>query len=277
MEKNLIQKQGGQMSAAKAEKKTMQAYIKAMEPAIKKALPSVITPERFTRMVLSALSSTPKLAECSPQSFLAAMMTAAQLGVEPNTALGQAYLLPYRNHGKMECQFQLGYKGLIDLAYRSGEVSVIQAHTVYENDVFEYELGMDPKLRHVPAKADRGEAVAYYAMFKTKDGGYGFEVMSVDDVQRHAQRYSKSYGSGTSPWRSNFDEMAKKTVLKRALKYAPLKSDFVRGVAQDETIKAELSDEMYAVPDETVFEAEGEEIGSTEVDTETGEVIGSAE
>ena len=81
MEKNLIQKQGGQMSAAKAEKKTMQAYIKAMEPAIKKALPSVITPERFTRMVLSALSSTPKLAECSPQSFLAAMMTAAQLGV----------------------------------------------------------------------------------------------------------------------------------------------------------------------------------------------------
>ena len=277
MEKNLIQKQGGQMSAAKAEKKTMQAYIKAMEPAIKKALPRVITPERFTRMVLSALSSTPKLAECSPQSFLAAMMTAAQLGVEPNTALGQAYLLPYRNHGQMECQFQLGYKGLIDLAYRSGEVSVIQAHTVYENDVFEYELGMDPKLRHVPAKADRGEAVAYYAMFKTKDGGYGFEVMSVDDVQRHAQRYSKSYGSGTSPWRSNFDEMAKKTVLKRALKYAPLKSDFVRGVAQDETIKAELSDEMYAVPDETVFEAEGEEIGSTAVDTETGEVIGSAE
>lgn len=277
MEKNLIQKQGGQMSAAKAEKKTMQAYIKAMEPAIKKALPSVITPERFTRMVLSALSSTPKLAECSPQSFLAAMMTAAQLGVEPNTALGQAYLLPYRNHGQMECQFQLGYKGLIDLAYRSGEVSVIQAHTVYENDVFEYELGMDPKLRHVPAKADRGEAVAYYAMFKTKDGGYGFEVMSVDDVQRHAQRYSKSYGNGSSPWRSNFDEMAKKTVLKRALKYAPLKSDFVRGVAQDETIKAELSDEMYAVPDETVFEAEGEEIGSTAVDTETGEVIGNAE
>lgn len=277
MEKNLIQKQGSQMSAAKAEKKTMQAYIKAMEPAIKKALPSVITPERFTRMVLSALSSTPKLAECSPQSFLAAMMTAAQLGVEPNTALGQAYLLPYRNHGQMECQFQLGYKGLIDLAYRSGEVSVIQAHTVYENDVFEYELGMDPKLRHVPAKADRGEAVAYYAMFKTKDGGYGFEVMSVDDVQRHAQRYSKSYGSGSSPWRSNFDEMAKKTVLKRALKYAPLKSDFVRGVAQDETIKAELSDEMYAVPDETVFEAEGEEIDSTAVDTETGEVIGDAE
>lgn len=274
----------GMIAKAQAEKgvstthtKTLQSLILAMKPQIMKALPKVITPERFTRMVLTAISKTPALADCTPQSFLGAMMQAAQLGLEPNTPLGQAYLIPYQNHDRLECQFQLGYKGLIDLAYRSGEVSVIQAHTVYENDVFEYELGMDPKLRHVPAKADRGEAVAYYAMFKTKDGGYGFEVMSVDDVQRHAQRYSKSYGSGTSPWRSNFDEMAKKTVLKRALKYAPLKSDFVRGVAQDETIKAELSDEMYAVPDETVFEAEGEEIDSTAVDTETGEVIGSAE
>ena len=274
----MIQKAADQQKAVSERKRpTMQNLIEQMKPAIEAALPSVLTPERFTRICLSALSGNKALQKCEPKSFLAAMMTAAQLGVEPNTALGQAYLLPYRNHGQMECQFQLGYKGLIDLAYRSGEVSVIQAHTVYENDVFEYELGMDPKLRHVPAKADRGEAVAYYAMFKTKDGGYGFEVMSVDDVQRHAQRYSKSYGSGSSPWRSNFDEMAKKTVLKRALKYAPLKSDFVRGVAQDETIKAELSDDMYAVPDETVFEAEGEEIGSTDVDTETGEVIGDAE
>lgn len=97
-----------------------------------KALPSVITPERFTRMVLTALSSTPKLQTCTPQSFLGAMMQAAQLGVEPNTPLGQAYLIPYGN----VCQFQLGYKGLMDLAYRSGEVSSIQAHEVHENDTF---------------------------------------------------------------------------------------------------------------------------------------------
>ena len=111
-------------------------YIKQMESEIKKALPSVITPERFTRIVLSALSSSPKLAQTTPQSFLGAMMTAAQLGVEPNTPLGQAYLIPYLNHGTLECQFQLGYKGLIDLAYRSGEVSVIQAQVVYDNDDF---------------------------------------------------------------------------------------------------------------------------------------------
>lgn len=81
--------------------------IKAMEPEIKKALPQVITPERFTRMALSALNTTPKLAECSQMSFLGALMNAAQLGLEPNTPLGQAYLIPYRNKGKLECQFQM--------------------------------------------------------------------------------------------------------------------------------------------------------------------------
>lgn len=259
---NIIQKQ--QQSLENSGNKTMQQYIKAMEGEIAKALPTVITPERFTRMVLSAISVNPKLAECTPKSFLGAMMTAAQLGVEPNTALGQAYLIPYKNHGVLECQFQLGYKGLIDLAYRSGEVSIIQAHVVYERDEFTYELGIDPQLKHIPAKSDRGDAIAYYAMFKTKDGGYGFEVMSLEDVEYHARRYSKSYGSG--PWQSNFDEMAKKTVLKRVLKYAPLKSDFVRGVAQDETIKTTISSDMYAEPDETVY-AE-----FVDVDEETGEV-----
>ena len=261
MANNIIQKQAEQTAVQNTGKKTMQDYIKAMQGEIEKALPSVITPERFTRMVLSAISVNTKLAECSPKSFLGAMMTAAQLGVEPNTALGQAYLIPFRNHGVMEAQFQLGYKGLIDLAYRSGEVSIIQAHAVYANDEFTYELGLNPQLKHIPATVDRGEPIAYYAMFKTKDGGYGFEVMSIDDVQAHAKRYSKSYSSG--PWQSNFDEMAKKTVLKKVLKYAPLKSDFVRGVAQDETIKHEISDDMYAVPDGTIIE----------VDPDTGEVI----
>ena len=118
--------------------KTMQDYIKQMEGEIAKALPSVITAERFTRITLSALSTNPQHAQCTPKSFLGAMMTAAQLGLEPNTPLGQAYLIPYRNHGTLECQFILGYKGLIDLAHRSGEVSVIMAQIVYENDEFEY-------------------------------------------------------------------------------------------------------------------------------------------
>lgn len=233
---------------------TIQDYIRKMEGEIAKALPSVLTPERFTRITLSALSTNRTLQECSPQSFLGAMMTAAQLGLEPNTPLGQAYLIPYRNHGKLECQFQLGYKGLIDLAYRSGEVSTIQAHTVYENDAFDYELGLEPKLRHVPATKDRGAPVFFYAVFRMKDGGYGFDVMSVEDARSHGRKYSKAFGSG--PWQTNFEEMAKKTVLKRVLKYAPLKTDFVRGLSADETVKTELSEDMFTVPDETVLEAE---------------------
>ena len=229
---------------------TIQDYIRKMEGEIAKALPSVLTPERFTRITLSALSTNRTLQECSPQSFLGAMMTAAQLGLEPNTPLGQAYLIPYRNHGKLECQFQLGYKGLIDLAYRSGEVSTIQAHTVYENDAFDYELGLEPKLRHVPATKDRGAPVFFYAVFRMKDGGYGFDVMSVEDARSHGRKYSKAFGSG--PWQTNFEEM----VLKRVLKYAPLKTDFVRGLSADETVKTELSEDMFTVPDETVLEAE---------------------
>lgn len=264
---NVIQAAQQKAVAGKKANKTMQDYVKMMSGEIAKALPSVITPERFTRMVLSAISVNPKLAECTPQSFLGSMMTAAQLGVEPNTALGQAYIIPFRNHGVMEAQFQLGYKGMIDLAYRSGEVSIIQAHEVCEHDEFEYELGLDPKLHHKPAATNRGKPIAYYAMFKTKDGGFGFEVMSVEDVTAHAKRYSKAYGN--SPWQTNFDEMAKKTVLKKVLKYAPLKSEFVRGVAQDETIKTTIDPDMYSVPDETVY-------AEFSVAEETGEVIENA-
>lgn len=250
------------------EKKTMQTYIKSMEGEIKKALPSVITPERFTRMVLSAISTNPKLGSCTPSSFLGAMMSAAQLGLEPNTPLGQAYILPYSNKGTLEAQFQLGYKGLIDLAYRSGEVELVQAHIVYENDTFECEFGLEAKLKHVPAESNRGKAVKVYAMFKTKSGGYGFDVMSMDDVRTHAQKYSKAYSSSFSPWATNFEEMAKKTVLKRCLKYAPLKSDFVKAVVQDGSIKNEVSEDMYEVPNVVVEDAD-----YTVVDTETGEVV----
>lgn len=226
---------------------TMRGYIAKMHDEIAKALPSVITPERFTRIVTTALSTNPKLAETTPASFLGAMMTAAQLGVEPNTPLGQAYLLPYKNKGQLECQFQLGYKGLIDLAYRSGQISVVQAHAVHEGDEFECEYGLEPKLHHKPAIRNRGDVYAYYAVFKTKDGGFGYEVMTKEDIQAHAAKYSQSYGSGYSPWSTNFDEMAKKTVLKRVLKYAPLKSDFVRNMETDGTIKHELSDDMASV------------------------------
>lgn len=263
--------------------KGMKALVNAMMPQIEKALPSVLTGERFARMVMTALSSTPKLQECTPESFMCAMMQAAQLGVEPNTPLGQAYLIPYRNKGRMETQFQLGYKGLIDLAYRSGDVTDIAAHEVYENDDFDYELGLTPQLRHKPALTNRGDVIAYYAVFHTKSGGYGFEVMSREDIENHAKQYSRAYAGGYSPWSSNFGSMAKKTVLKRCLKYAPLKTDFVRAVGADETIKHTISADMSEVADDTEInvtpqaeaaQAENvQQLAPQRVDTETGEIL----
>lgn len=247
--------------------------IKAMEPEIRRALPSVITPERFTRMALSALNTTPKLGECNQMSFLGALMNAAQLGLEPNTSLGQAYLIPYKNKGRLDCQFQIGYKGLLDLVYRNPDIQTVQAQCVYENDLFEYELGLEPKLVHKPATSDRGELILAYALWKSKNGGFGFEVMSKKDIDAHAKKFSQSYGSNYSPWKTNYEEMAKKTVIKKCLKYAPLKTDFANALTNDETIKSEISIDMSEVADEqenVVADAEYVETDGTTLDGQMG-------
>lgn len=251
--------------------KNMQDLILSMKGQIEAALPSVITGERFARMVLTAMSNTPQLASCTPKSFLGAMMQAAQLGLEPNTPLGEAYLIPFRNHGTLECQFQVGYKGMISLAHRSG--LYVQAHEVHENDDFEVEYGLDPKLLHKPVFKNRGTVVAYYGVWKDKEGNFGFEVMSREDVEAHARKYSQSYGKGFSPWKTNFDEMAKKTVIKKALKYAPLTTEFVRGVTADGTIKSSIGKDMMDVEDETDYtDIEAEQVPDN-VDPQTGEVL----
>lgn len=270
-QQGMIAKTQGTKAIAKKQPQTIKDYINAMSGEIAKALPQVMTPERFTRIALSAVSNTPKLGNCTPQSFLGAMMNAAQLGLEPNTPLGQAYLIPFENRKKgiTECQFQIGYKGLIDLAYRSGEVKMIDAQTVYENDEFEYELGMDPVLKHKPARTNRGNPIYFYATFKLTNGGQGFQVMSIEDVQEHAKKYSKTYNNG--PWQTNFEEMAKKTVLKKLLKYAPLKTEFVNQVTSDETIKTSISDHMEDVPNE-YMDVEYEEHPNE--DPVTGEIKG---
>jgi len=231
---------------------TIPDMVKAMMPEIKKALPTVLTPERFTRIALSALNNTPALQQCTPISFLAALMNAAQLGLEPNTPLGQAYLIPYKNKGKLECQFQIGYKGMIDLAYRNGQMQTIQAQAVYENDEFFYEYGLEPKLVHRPAFSERGELVYFYGIFRTVNGGYGMAVMSKADLDIYAKTYSKAFDSSYSPWKSNYEEMAKKTVIKMALKYAPIKTEFQRALSTDETIKKQISEDMFSVQNEVM-------------------------
>lgn len=245
----------------KRQPQTIQDYIKVYEKQVARALPKVITPERFTRMVTTAVTQTPKLAGCTPQSFVGAMLTAAQLGLEPNTPLGQAYLIPYGN----QCQFQIGYKGMIDLAHRSGEIKSIEAHIVYEKDEFDFEYGLDAKLRHKPTKGEKGDPVWVYAIYHQKDGGYGFEVMSWDECIAHGKRYSKTYKNG--PWQTNPEEMAKKTVLKKVLEYAPLKSDFVTADEKAYDFDTESANVQYVPQEEAVL------TDAVEIDTETGEII----
>lgn len=233
---------------------TIADMVKVLEPEIRRALPTVLTPERFTRMALSAINNTPELANCTPMSFIAALMNAAQLGLEPNTPLGQAYLIPYKNKGILECQFQLGYKGLIDLAYRTGKIQMIQAHVVREFDFFEYQYGLNPRLVHRPGALDRGEITYVYGLFKLSNGGYGFEVSNKADMDAFAAKYSKSFGGKFSPWVDNYEDMAKKTIIKRALKYAPVSSDFQKALSADETIKTELSVDMSEIQDQCLIE-----------------------
>jgi recombination protein RecT len=250
--------------------KTMKHYIDMYQGEIAKALPSVMKAERFARMATTAITKTPRLAECTPQSFIGALLTAAQLGLEPNTPLGQAYLIPYRNNkgNCYECQFQIGYKGLIDLCNRSGEVKNIEAHIVYENDEFEFEYGLENKLKHKPCMNNKGEAVWVYALYRLNNGGYGFEVMSVEDAMAHGRKYSKSFDS--SPWKSNPEEMMKKTVLKKVLKYAPVRSDFVKGTIADETTQIMQEDDKGSI---NVIQADYEDTYEETTDTASEEVI----
>lgn len=254
-------------SVPKKTNRTMKDYITMYQGEIAKALPSVMTPERFVRIATTAVTNTPKLASCTPQSFIGALLNAAQLGLEPNTPLGQAYLIPYGN----QCQFQIGYLGMVELAQRAG--TNVEAHVVYANDEFDYSLGLHPDIKHVPAMKDRGEAIAYYAVWHNGEN-FGFEVMSRDDIEKHAKKYSKAYNSG--PWKTDFDEMAKKTVLKRALKYAPKKTDLARAINQDESVKSfnpkADSNDMSDVKNE-FFDVEYEESDIDEhTDPVTGEV-----
>ena len=215
--------------AVQVEQKTLKGLIQEMAPQFAKALPGVMTPARFTRIATTALTANPKLGECTPASFFGALLSAAQLGLEPNTSLQQAYLIPYGN----QCQFQIGYRGYIALAHRSGDLKSIEAHVVYENDYFDYAYGLEPKLEHKPAMNNRGGAICVYAVYKLKSGGHGYEVMSVEDINRHRAQFSKAKNS---PWDTNWEEMAKKTVVKKVLKYAPMSSEFVQGVANDSAV-----------------------------------------
>ncbi|WP_217366261.1 recombinase RecT [Brevibacillus sp. HB2.2] len=224
--------------------KSIAGLLKRMEPEIAKALPKHLTPDRLGRIAITAIRQNPKLLNCNQMSLLAGVMQSAQLGLEPNTPLGEAYLIPYGT----EAQFQVGYKGLISLAHRTGEYRAIYAHEVYKNDEFSYSYGLDKTMNHKPADQPEGEPTHFYAVYKLKNGGFDFVVWSTKRIEAHAKKYSQAYQKGwTTPWKTDFPAMAKKTVLKEVLKYAPKSAEMAKALVMDETVKHEIAEDMSTV------------------------------
>ena len=239
---------------------TIYDLIKKMKPEMKNALPKHVDADRLLRIAVTAVRTNPRLLECTQNSLLAGIMLSAQLGLEPNTPLQQAFLIPYKRSIKendqwykiMEVQFQLGYQGILDLCYRTKTFKDIYAEGVYAQDKFEYKLGLNRDLIHVPSEADdRGDLTHVYAVYHTINGGYDFKVWTVSKIRKHAQKFSQSYEDKKSVWKANdesFLGMCKKTVLMDLLKYAPKSIELAKQVTQDEVIKHDVEPDMTEAP-----------------------------
>ena len=223
--------------------KTIQHFLRDHVSEIKRALPRHMSADRMARIAITECRKNPKLMECDPATLFGAFIQCAQVGLELGV-LGHAYILPFRNNKTKTTDVQLiiGYKGMIDLARRSGEIVSFQAHAVYEKDSFEFEYGLDEKLKHVPySGTDKGALVCVYAIAKLVGGGHQVEVMQKHEIDAIRQQ-SKSKESG--PWATHYEEMAKKTVIRRLFKYLPVSVEIQRAVSLDEAGEANVPQQL---------------------------------
>lgn len=252
----------------------VRGLLMSMQGEIKNALPQYLPVEKFIRTSLTAINSNPKLLNCSPQSLIAAIMNSAQLGLEFNTPLGEAYLIPYGN----QVQFQIGYQGLLKLAHNTGQFKRITAKEVYENDDFDIDYGTG-EIKHKPVLiGESGAVIGYYGVYETKEGGHDIFYMSKEGAESYGKKFSKSFNSG--PWKSNFDAMAKKSCIIQVLKYAPRaidKPELGQAIAFDNQVfksskKDEITGETSFDIDYEVVEDEPKEAPKN-VDIKTGEIV----
>ena len=212
--------------------------IKSQWHKIEAVMPKHMTSERFMQLTISAVNHEPKLLECDFVTLMSCVMRCSALGLEPSAVdgMGRAYILPYKNNrtGKMEATFILGYKGMLELARRSGQVLKIEAHAVHAGDVFSFRFGLNPELSHTPKSGgSRDNLTHVYMIAWLKDSPHPyFDVMSKDEVEDIRKR-SKAKDSG--PWFTDYEAMAKKTVIRRAFPYLPVSVDAQSAAAADET------------------------------------------
>lgn len=251
---------------------TLKQMLLAARPKIGELLPKHMDPNRIVRGALLAASRDQNLLKCEPLSVIEAVMQAAQLGLEINSALGSAYLVPFfdKRISGYRCQLIPGYRGLVDLARRSGAAMMVEARVVYKGEQFAVEYGTDPKIVHAPrfdAQRTDDNIVAVYAVATMSHGqaipgshmtvqeiSRQFEVMTFQEIVAIRSR-SKSGGAG--PWVTDFAEMAKKTVVKRLMKMLPLSPELANAIELDNAAEAGR---------EAALDVEA-------VDLETGEVL----
>ena len=191
---------------------------------IEEVMPRGVSAQRVVRTAMAAVNADTYLQSCDPSSILRAVMRLAQVGLEPNTPLAQAYLVPYKG----KCEPILGYRGMVELARRSGEIVAIEARAVFSGDIFEYEYGLAPKLIHRPggdptAEPDTSKVQHFYAVARMEGGGVQWDVMTRGEVLRiQARAMAGKRNVDRSPWTTDWIEMGKKTVLRRLWKLLPI-------------------------------------------------------
>ena len=218
--------------------------IRKQTPAMAAALPKHLDADRLTRIALTEVRRNPKLGDCTSMSVLGALMQAAQLGLEPGP-LGHSYLVPYGR----ECQFQVGYTGLIELARRSGLIETIVAREVREGDDFEYAYGDNEHIHHVPALRGRGDIIAVYATARFTSGARISAVMSVEDVEPVRARSKAARGG---PWVTDWAAMAKKTAVKQLRPWLPLSPELADAFAADGAVISLDGNALVATHDDAI-------------------------
>lgn len=220
-------------NVAQTQLSNLRHSIEVAEPQFAMALPDHVRPDRFIRAALTALNVVPRLAECEPRSVIAGLMQAAQLGLEVADVRGQCYLIPRKDSraNVMKASFQLGYRGMIDLAARSG--ITVTAEEVCEGDQLDYTLGSRRHLTHRPSLGKRGPAYAYYAVASFSDHREPeFKILGRAQIEEHRDKFAASTSAG-SPWVEHFDAMARKTVIRALLNYLPVSVELRDAVHND--------------------------------------------
>ncbi len=266
-------------------------YLERFKDQIVAALPKHMTADRMSRIVMTEVRKTPKLLQCDPKSLFGAVIQASQIGLEPGSAMGHCYLIPY---GK-NVNLIIGYRGMIDLARRSGQIISIEARVVYRDEKFSYSFGLNPDLQHTPsslAVKDRGPVTHYYAIARLVGGGVQWDVMTIDEVNEI--RDNTPGGGKTGPWKTHPVPMGQKTVVRRLFKFLPVSIEMQSAVGLDEMADSGVDQQNSAViagefttiddieetePDsktEAIKEKLRKKIEESEVDPETGEIISDA-